>query len=156
MLTKLPLPWLSPTGTRVRQQGGGLRFSLYTPAVTFINDFLSRLEPAQSVVFHAEPDPEADAMLVWEPGRRQPTAISVEGASGDPVAGCFVAFVPAGKNEITLVEDGFLMAFTAESWDEVRGAMQLGLPASVPGPSGLPIFELSWWPPAPKADRTPN
>jgi hypothetical protein len=145
ILAKLPLPWHFATGTRVRQDDGRLRLSLRSFCAPAIASFLSKFEPAYPVVFRAEPDPDADALLVWQPGQQDPQAIAFEGSPGKRVGGCFVAFSGHDEtNVIQLAEDGFLMRFTAEGWAQIRRALQSGLPAAVPGPDGLPIFELSW------------
>src|ERR1700716_1030251 len=148
VLTKLPLPWLRPAGTRVRKENGRLRLSLPFHRVSSINSFLSKFEPIYPVVLMGEPDPDADALLVWEPGQQQPRAITCEGSAGDSVGGCFVIFGAHGRtNSIQLAEDGFCVWLTPDSWVDLRRATQSGLPASVSGPDGLPIVDLSWWRP---------
>jgi hypothetical protein len=157
VLTKLALPWLRPAGTRVMKEKGRLRLSLPFHLASSINSFLSKFEPTYPVVLMGEPDPDADALLVWEPGQQQPRATISEGSLGESVGGGFVIFDCHDQtNSIQLAEDGFFMFLTADCWADVRRSMQSGVPASVSGPDGLPIFDLSWWRRTPDDHPTMN
>jgi Domain of unknown function (DUF3480) len=148
VLTKLPLPWLRLAGTRMRMENGRLRLALPFHRVSSISSFLSKFEPTYPVVLMGEPDPDADALLVWEPGQQEPRAITPEGSAGNSVGGGFVMFgIHDHTNSVQLVEDGFTMWLTRDCWARVRRAMQSGSPASVLGPDGIPVFDLSWWRP---------
>ena len=72
-------------------------------------------------------DRTADACLTWEPGQREPTAISMPGSKGEWVSGCFLMIVPGQEEESAQVfEDGFTWMLSDTSWQALRRAMMEG------------------------------
>jgi len=90
-------------------------------------------------------DAEADGCLVWEPGQTEPNAITPPESQGAQIGGCFVACVP--EQETTggrLVEDGFVVFFTAGEWHAVRQALHDGQPIQVAGTDGQLPLRVEW------------
>jgi hypothetical protein len=69
-------------------------------------------------------DETANACLTWEPGQREPCAISPPGSKGDQVGGCFLLILPgAEQEEARLHEDGFVWCLSQESSKALRRAL---------------------------------
>lgn len=139
------LPRLHGQGTTVRREGERV-IMRSTPRVALSADeMLSKLPPNTPIGLLANLDPEADGMLVWHPGQREPAAIVPPGSKGERLGGCFIIIVGEyWTNESELFEDGFTMKLTNTSFAEVIEAIRFGRPASIRGAAGLPVFELSW------------
>jgi hypothetical protein len=93
------------------------------------------------------PDPGAPACLAWEPGQKQPSAISKPNPTGVCIAGNFLLFLPQQEADGgTPFEDGFVMSLTDATWERVRAALTGGEPLSVPAAGdakmGLEIVRL--------------
>jgi hypothetical protein len=69
-------------------------------------------------------DETANACLTWEPGQREPSAISPPGSKGERVSGCFLMVLPGvEKEEARLYEDGFMWCLSRESSKALRRSL---------------------------------
>jgi hypothetical protein len=144
VLSKLALT-VRVTGATVRKEQGQVHLRLPQKAVGLFEEGISQAPANAPIAFVANPDPEADAMLVWEPGQRQPEAISPPGSTGERVGGCFVVFLPEqGSNGGEPFEDGFVMKLTNPSWEQISQAVRSCRPVLINGATGSPVFRLSW------------
>jgi len=83
---------------------------------------LAKLPPNIPIGLLANFDPEADGILVWQPGQRTPTAIVPNGSKGERIGGCFIIIVGASPtNEREPFEDGITMKLTNTSFADVIG-----------------------------------
>ncbi len=72
-------------------------------------------------------DRTADACLTWEPGQREPSAITPPGSKGEQISGCFLMIVPGQQEELgQLREDGFIWMLSDTSWKAVKHALSEG------------------------------
>ncbi len=138
-------------GTTVRKEADEVLLRLPAEAAKVVDETLSKLAAETPVAFLTDPDPEADAMLVWQPGQREPRAITPPGSNAEHMSGCFIGFLPLGflpqheqKNVSELYEDGFMLKLTSQSWKEVAAALRSGKPLSIPGVSGSRLLGLAW------------
>jgi hypothetical protein len=81
------------------------------------------------------PDPNADACLVWVPGRPGMNAITSPVGTGARIAGNHVLLVPGqDHDEAGVLEDGFAILVTNATWQEIRGLCE-----SAPQNWGMPV-----------------
>ena len=72
-------------------------------------------------------DRMADECLTWEPGQREPFAITPPGSQGERLSGCFLMLLPGRKEEeARLFEDGFAWMLNDTSWKAVKRALSEG------------------------------
>jgi len=130
-------------GITVTQIGRALVIDVPRSAAANIAGGLPRLPMDAVLVFLANPAPYADACLVWHPGQHEPTAIAAPGAEAQHLAGTFVGFVPQQeRDEMMVVEDGFMVLVTDDTWAAVRSALASGEPASFT--AGHTSIEVRW------------
>jgi hypothetical protein len=92
-----------------------------------LQGFLNELPPTKPLALRTQPDPSANACLVWPPGHDEPMAITPAGSDGSRKTGAFLAFVPEqDANEIHTVEDGFFLYLTNSAWQKIREALLSG------------------------------
>ena len=90
-------------------------------------------------------DPTANGCLVWVPGQSEPEAITPPGSDGSRLCGCFVALLPEQPgNSGQMLEDGFVMELTADSWKKVRSALIEGTDVEIPAAGDGMSFALTW------------
>jgi hypothetical protein len=98
-----------------------------------LQGFLNELPPTKPLALRTQPDPSANACLVWPSGHDQPVAITPAGSDGSRKTGAFLAFVPEqDANKIHTVEDGFFLYLTNSAWQKIREALLSGTDAFVP------------------------
>lgn len=94
---------------------------------------LDKLPPSAPLALLMLPDPHAGAIMAWRPGQASPFAISRPDATGEVLAGGFIAFVPEQEEDgVGQVEDGFAVLLRDETWQSVRRALAAGRPLSLP------------------------
>jgi hypothetical protein len=106
---------------------------------------LAAVPPDVPVALFPAFDPVADGCLTWVPGQKAPEAIIPPGSDGSRLCGCFLAFVaeqPANSGK--LLEDGFAMQLTSESWQAIRGALVEGKELSIPASDDGMSLALTW------------
>lgn len=90
-------------------------------------------------------DPMANAALLWQPGQREPTAITPPGSDGSRPGGSFVAFVgDQPLDGAQLFEDGYVAKLTAASWQRLRTALVESKPLSLPADDDGFGLTLEW------------
>jgi len=105
--------------------------------------FLDKLPPNKPLALRTQPDPRANACLVWHSGHNQPMAITPPDSNGSRKTGAFLAFVPEqDANDIRTVEDGFFLFLTNITWQKIREALLSGTDIFVP-PAGPPGASIS-------------
>jgi hypothetical protein len=102
-----------------------------------LQEFLNKLPPTKPLALRTQPDPRANACLVWPSGHDQPVAITPAGSDGSRKTGAFLAFIPEqDTNEIQTVEDGFFLYLTNSDWRKIREALLSGTDVFV-SPAGV-------------------
>ena len=115
---------------------------------------------AQALALLTDPAPDADARLVWAPGQHRPKAITPPGTIGSRVTGSFIVLVPASeRDEVRLIEDGYAVLLTVESWESLRAALRGRQPLALlpsEGPSLLVEWPSREWLDAVEIRRRPS
>jgi hypothetical protein len=107
---------------------------------------LEELSPTTPLALCTQPDPRANACLVWCPGAHQPMATTPPGSNGSRKTGAFLAFLPEQERiDVRMVEDGFAVFLKNGHWEKIRGALLSGTDFIVPeaGSPGAGI-SLRW------------
>ena len=111
-----------------------------------IREFLRPRPPTEPLALRTQPDPRANACLVWRPNEAQPMAITPQGSDGSRKTGAFLAFVPEQiSNEVRSAEDGFYLFLANSDWQKIREALVSGSDIFIPpgGKNGASIF-IEW------------
>lgn len=91
------------------------------------SSFRENMPALISVALLTGPDPEADAMLVWETGQEEHKANILPGANGDRMCGSFLIIVPEQpENRWEIYEDGFAWMVTRHAWEAARKVLMGG------------------------------
>ena len=103
-------------------------------AVQF-SDLLGQAGLDSPLALITSPDANADACLVWVPGRPGMNAITSPVGTGTRIAGNHVLLLP-GQNhdEVRVLEDGFALLLRNATWQEIRGLCE-----SAPQNWGMPV-----------------
>jgi hypothetical protein len=97
---------------------------------------LDRPPSTKPLALRTQPDPRANACLVWHSGHGQQMAITPPDSNGSRKTGAFLAFIPDhDANEVRMVEDGFFLFLTNITWQKIREALLSGHEILVP-PAG--------------------
>jgi hypothetical protein len=112
---------------RVLQNGNDIVLRIPPRQQPHVRQFLEQAPEDAVIPLITGIDRTADACLTWEPGQREPTAISVPGSTGEWVSGCFLMIVPGQEEESARVfEDGFTWMLNDTSWQALRRALMEG------------------------------
>ncbi len=134
----------------------GAQVALHQPTQRIVLRLLSGIRPELQPQLETIPpnavlgllteiDRTANACLYWVPGQGGPTAITAPLSDASRIAGCFLAFVPEQPADGgRILEDGFAMMLTDESWGAVRAAMAAGEAITVPAAGDGLSFSLEW------------
>jgi hypothetical protein len=88
---------------------------------------LASIPPRVVFAIVPEPDPGADALMVWRTGDVGPGAISPPGSRGQRLSVCFVIIVPEQtEDSLRASEDGASLLLRDISWDRLREALISG------------------------------
>jgi hypothetical protein len=91
-----------------------------------------------------EPATNADALLVWYPGQTEPKATYAEGSEGARLTGGCLTVVPGGqKDQIRVMEDGYTLLLSTQTWGTLASALLGERTISVPMADGATL-ELEW------------
>jgi hypothetical protein len=91
-----------------------------------------------------EPAANADALLVWHPGQTEPKAIYAEGSDGARLTGGCLIVVPGGqKNEIRVMEDGYTLLLSNDTWGSLASSVLGERTISLPMADGATL-EIEW------------
>ena len=105
-------------------EGKRLRVRVPKTARGILGRGVAALAPGTPFALLTEPAPNADALLVWSPGQAEPKAIYAEGSDGSHLTGGCLAVVPRGqKDEIRVLEDGYTLLLSADTWGSLANAL---------------------------------
>ena len=91
-----------------------------------------------------EPAANADALLVWYPGQTEPKAVYAEGSDGARLTGGCLAVVPGGqKDEIRVMEDGYSLLLSSDTWGSLASSLLGERTISLPMADGATL-EVEW------------
>lgn len=97
-----------------------------------LQKLIGQLPLTKPVALYTQPDPGANACLVWPSGVDQPMAITLSGSDGCRKTGAFLAFAPdQDTTEIRIAEDGFLVFLKNSDWQKIREALQSEIDLSI-------------------------
>ncbi len=101
--------------------------------------------PDAVVAVQTELDPTANACLVWQAGQTNSFAITPPNSDGSRLGGCFIAFAPQQPlNRGHILEDGFVILLTDDSWIALQDALESRSPLFVPATDDGANFALEW------------
>ncbi len=104
--------------------------------------------PAKEVYFtlFTNADPLADCCLVWKPGQTGPAAIAPPDTTQSRKTGNYIGFLGGqAENGVKLIEDGFMIILTEDSWNKVKKALFSEKPVSIPmEDKAAPNFSIEW------------
>ncbi|MEI9940896.1 MAG: hypothetical protein WDO69_27075 [Pseudomonadota bacterium] len=85
---------------------------------------IGALAPGTPFALLTEPAANADALLVWYPGQAEPKAIYAEGSEGAHLTGGCLTVVPGGqKDEIRVMEDGYTLLLSNDTWGSLANSL---------------------------------
>lgn len=147
ILAKFPVnycPGVSARMEAARGAGGDVVLRLSRAVAKRILAGIEKLRPDSALILAMDLDPEADACFVWAPGAKEPKAISKPGGTGSRISGNFVVFVPEQERDrVRLVEDGFTVSLTNETWQKLKEAFASGDALQFDGGDDMG-FAISW------------
>jgi hypothetical protein len=112
-----------------------------------MRNHLDQIPMNKPLVLLTKLDPSANACLVWEPGQSDPHAITPPNSSGTRMCGCFMLFVSEQSGDSgRIIEDGFAMKLTNESWATIRQAFKTREAVFIPATDKGMSFALEWIP----------
>ncbi|APR82809.1 Hypothetical protein A7982_08158 [Minicystis rosea] len=133
---------------RETTSGGGAKvvFTLQRKAGQRLTEAFGELGAAQiGMALYVDVDPEADALLLWEPGQMEAAGIAKPGATGARLAGGFLLLATGTEEDgAKPIEDGFGLLLTERTWAAVRAAIAEGRPIQVPPTGSMLPFEIAW------------
>jgi hypothetical protein len=101
------------------------------------------LVPGAPFALLVAPAASANAVLVWHPGQKEPSAIT-DGSDGSRLSGSVLLIAPGGqKDQAQIIEDGYSLLFSHESWALVSAALGASIPLELPMADGITL-ELAW------------
>jgi hypothetical protein len=143
LLSKLPC--VAVPDVRVGVEGNQIIVSALRGAQPPWQDRLAELADDVPLALLTALDPTADGCLVWVPGQSGPAAITPPGSDGSRLCGCFVVLLPEQpENGGRILEDGFVMELTAESWKQLRSALIDGTDVWIPASGTTMSLALTW------------
>jgi len=144
VLAKIPRTATAGMSYRVEKESE-IILSVLTDAADRLQAKLARIAPDSPIAFLTEPDPLADACLVWQPGQSELRAITPPASTGSSRTGNSITFAPRQKvNDFRYVEDGIALTLTDETWTTIRRALETGKPASVAVTKGGMRLSVVW------------
>jgi hypothetical protein len=111
---------------------------------SYLMDCLRQAPPTMPLALMTQPDPRANACLVWSPGQTQTMAITPPDSDGSRKTGAFLAFIPEqAEADVRAGEDGCCLLLPNISWLKIREALLGGddfyLPLAAPGGASICI-----------------
>ncbi|HEY1533126.1 MAG TPA: hypothetical protein VGF76_03885, partial [Polyangiaceae bacterium] len=102
------------------------------------------LAPGAPFALFVAPAASANAVLVWHPGQKEPSAIREDGSDGSRLSGSCLLIAPGGhKDQARVIEDGYSLLFSHESWALVSAALGASKPLKLPMADEI-VLELEW------------
>jgi hypothetical protein len=111
-------------GVHFLVEGKRLRVRIPKLARGILARGVEALDPGTPFALLTEPAANADALLVWYPGQAQPKAIYAEGSEGARLTGGCLTVIPGGQqDEIRVMEDGYTLLLSSDSWGSLASAL---------------------------------
>ncbi|HET7545469.1 MAG TPA: hypothetical protein VFK05_36630 [Polyangiaceae bacterium] len=111
-------------GVHFLVEGKRLRVSVPKLARGVVAHGVGALAPGTPFSLLTEPAENADALLVWYPGQAEPKAIYSENSEGARLTGGCLAVVPGGQqDEIRVMEDGYTLLLSSDTWGSLASAL---------------------------------
>lgn len=89
--------------------------------------------------------PQHDGVLVWSPNQNSTEMHMKPGAMGEAIGGSFLCLEPGHPvDAANIVEDGFAMQFSPNSWQLFLNAIVNGQNLHLPGSEGGMDFSINW------------
>lgn len=146
-LNKSLLGQIARVGARASyyEEKGTVFLQLNSSSRERIQGYVSQLPPEQPFALKTQPDPRANACLVWHASQESTMAITTPGSNGSRKTGAFLALsLTQGTNEIQICEDGVLAFLVNSDWQKVREALMSGSDVFVPGGEDRPSISIEW------------
>jgi hypothetical protein len=113
--------------TRVLQVEGDVILRVAPRNQEHIRQLFEQLPEDRPFALTTGIDGTADACLTWEPGQREPWAITPPGSKAERLSGCFLMVLTGQEQEESrLHEDGFVWLLNSASWKALRHALLEG------------------------------
>ncbi len=125
-------------------EGKRLRVRVPRLARAILSRGVGALDGGTPFVLLTEPAANADALLVWYPGQAEAKATYAEGSEGARLTGGCLAVVPGGqKDEIRVMEDGYTLLLSNDTWGTLASALLGERTISVPMADDATL-EIEW------------
>jgi hypothetical protein len=110
-----------------------------------LQQLVEGLTQERAFAFLTEPDPDANARLIWRPGQSSPRWISPDGIEANQITGggLIIAVSDAHQDRSQIVEDGFSLVLRTVSWVKLKLALTRGAPLELFTTDG-PSFAVEW------------
>jgi hypothetical protein len=116
--------------------GSHLVLRIRRDQLTQVRELLTRVAagPEGAFALLCDADPDANAHLAWLPGDTEPFSITPSTGDASCLTGGFLALVfgPTIAESGRVVEDGFALTLSADSWARVHSALVAGEPVTLP------------------------
>jgi hypothetical protein len=144
VLGKVPHATIAGVFASVEGQAGKFGSHLSIRILHSSNEIVARalatVPPGASFALVTEPDPGADALMVWERSSTWPSAITPPGSAGRRLSTCFVMVVPEQSDDsMRAFEDGASLLLRNTSWERVREALTTGQPLTLSMSEGTSV-----------------
>lgn len=121
----------------------------------FAQQALANAARGEALALMTSPQPTAESILVWRPGQSGAHAISTPTADGTRIAGNFLLLLPGhAENDVQIIEDGFAVKLTQDSWPRVLAAIAGEEAFSLGDREARTVFEIMWTTPVLPAGET--
>ncbi len=125
-------------------QGKRVRILLSREVRTDLRSSVASLPAGAPFALLTAPADSANAVLVWHPGQKEPKAITPDGSDGSRLSGCCLLIASGGqKDQARLLEDGYSLLFSHETWARVSAALFAAKPLTVRLSDDI-VLELEW------------
>jgi hypothetical protein len=105
---------------------------------------VAALAPGAPFALLVAPAASANAVAIWHPGQKEPKAITKESSDGSRLSGSCLLIAPGGqKDQARVIEDGYSLLFSHESWARVSAALGAKQPLKLPMADEM-VLELEW------------
>jgi len=112
--------------------GSGLTIRILHASGGIVAKALASVPPRVPFAIVPEPDPGADALMVWRAGDVGPGAISPPGSTGQRLSVCFVIIIPEqSEDSLRASEDGVSLLLRNTSWHRLREVLIGGQPLTL-------------------------
>ena len=126
---------------------GGDQVVLNLPAATrtALANAFKKHPPNKSLCLLMQLQAKHEGCLVWLPESDSTEMHTKVNAAGESIAGCFILLEPGQTNDgAAILEDGFVMNFTPQNWQQFVAAIATGQFLQIQGSDGGMDFILTW------------